>query len=206
MKPVQKFPPILECPKNLGKITNSSPFSVQLCTSLLESAIEDLLNGLLILTTQQELLYANDRARQTLALLNFDRSVTEGIPEEIWHVCQSLIQSRRLFPNQYWSIRSEVSINHSLGLDVQAKWLDIESTCDSFLLLVMKDLHQSTQKIALEEAQKYGLTTREKDTWLLHRTNKTYKQIAAQLGITPNTVKKHMSSIHIKQKALSQPC
>jgi DNA-binding CsgD family transcriptional regulator len=55
-----------------------------------------------------------------------------------------------------------------------------------------------------EESQKYGLTCREQEIWLLHRANYTYKQIALELCITPNTVKKHMKSIYSKQKSLPE--
>jgi len=82
----------------------------------------------------------------------------------------------------------------------------VVSENESFLLLSIQDLHQLAQKIVIEEAQKYGLTLREKEIWLLHRANKTCKQIAIQLGITTNTVKKHLASIRVKQRVLTDPC
>ena len=63
----------------------------------------------------------------------------------------------------------------------------------------MEDVYQPIQNIAIAEAEKYRLTPREKDVWLLYRANYTYKQIAAELCITLNTVKKHMKSIYSKQ-------
>jgi DNA-binding CsgD family transcriptional regulator len=57
--------------------------------------------------------------------------------------------------------------------------------------------------IAQEEARKYNLTDRETEIWILQRANYTYKQIASELFIAPNTVKKHMQNIHLKQKGLS---
>ena len=38
---------------------------------------------------------------------------------------------------------------------------------------------------------------------MLQRANYTYKQIAGELFIAPNTVKKHMQNIHLKQKGAS---
>jgi WD40 repeat protein len=46
--------------------------------------------------------------------------------------------------------------------------------------------------------QKHGLTPREQDIWLLYRTNYSYKQIANELNISLNTVKKHMKNIYAK--------
>jgi len=196
----------MKCTNYLKDTPHVSPKETQLFTTLLSSAVEDLLNGILIFTAQKEFIYANDSARQTLSMIRFNGSTVETIPKEILHICQALIQSRRLFPNQYWSIRSEVLLDPLIALDVEARWLNVVSENESFLLLSIKDLHQLAQKMVIEEAQKYGLTLRQKEIWLLHRANKTYKQIAIQLGITTNTVKKHLASIRVKQRVLTEPC
>jgi RNA polymerase sigma factor (sigma-70 family) len=73
------------------------------------------------------------------------------------------------------------------------------------LLLTIEDRQQAIINLVLEEADRYGLTPREKNVWLLHHNNYTYKQIAAELGITPNTVKKHMRSIYAKKKPQQEP-
>jgi DNA-binding CsgD family transcriptional regulator len=54
--------------------------------------------------------------------------------------------------------------------------------------------------MAFEEVQRYGLSVREGEVWVLHRKGYTYKDIAQKLNITPNTVKKHMKSILIKPR------
>ncbi len=63
----------------------------------------------------------------------------------------------------------------------------------------MEDIYQPIQNIAIAEAEKYRLNPREKDVWLLYLANYTYKQIAAELCINLNTVKKQMKSIYSKQ-------
>jgi DNA-binding CsgD family transcriptional regulator len=78
--------------------------------------------------------------------------------------------------------------------------LNIENLQLSCLLITVEDRDKAIKNIAVEEAQSYRLTRREKEVWLLHRDRYTYKQIASELCITPNTVKKHMKSIHAKQK------
>ena len=68
------------------------------------------------------------------------------------------------------------------------------------LLLAIEDRYQAVRNMAIEEADRYGLTPREKEVWILHRIGLTYKQTASELCITPNTVKKHMKSIYVKAK------
>ena len=167
---------------------------------LLKGVIEDLFDGILILTEQKDLIYVNESARKILCQLNQGRAHPSLVPQEIWQVCQFLIQSRSLFPNQHWMIESRIFTEESMALDIRVRWLNIESLQLSCLLITVEDRDKAMKNIAVEEAQSYRLTRREKEVWLLHRDRYTYKQIASELCITPNTVKKHMKSIHAKQK------
>jgi len=178
-----------ECSRSLGQ------------TVLFEKALEDLVDGVLILTEQRELLYANDCARRILRQLDREDALAP-VPDEVWYLCQTLIESRHLFPDQYWLIESQVFIDSSVVFNVRARWFKLETREQSCILLSIRDHYQSIKDIAIEESQKYRLTSREKEIWLLHRANYTYKRIALELCITPNTVKKHMKNIYLKQKAI----
>ncbi|MEO0968656.1 MAG: helix-turn-helix transcriptional regulator [Cyanobacteria bacterium J06639_18] len=168
---------------------------------LISTIVEDLVDGILILGIDGEVIYANKNALRILRQLNQDDSITQ-VPQEIWHLCQSLIHSRHLFPEQHWLIQSEILTDNSTALYIQARWLQLTILQNPCLLLTLADRYQEMRNIAVEEAQAYGLTPRETQVWLLSRANYTYKQIAVELEITPNTVKKHMRSIHKKQKAI----
>jgi DNA-binding CsgD family transcriptional regulator len=171
-------------------------------TILPEEVIEDLMDGVLILTEQKELVYANDCARRILRQLNRGESLTDSMPKEVWHICQNLIESRQLFPNQYWLMESKVFVGSSIALSVRARWLKLPDMGQACISLSVRDRYQDIKDVVNEESQKYGLTSREKEVWLLHRANYTYKQVASELVITPNTVKKHMKNIYLKQKSL----
>ncbi len=174
----------------------------QLSNTLPKFAIEELIDGILILSNQRELIYVNESARQVLKKLHSEQSQANWVPKEIWHLCQFLMKSRSLFPNQHWLIESEIFTDNATALHVRVRWLKLEAIAQPYLLITLDDRHQAMRTIAVEEAQQYGLTAREKDVWLLHRAGYTYKQIAVELNITPNTVKKHMRSIHAKQKEI----
>lgn len=193
-----------DLPTSLFKTQNSPfPYKIHEKQSLFQGGVENLIDGILIVTDQRELIYANEIARRVLCKLNQNRSNVNLVPREIWHICQSLIQSRSLFPNQRWLIESTIFANNSSTFNVRARWLMLESVKNPCILITVEDQYQAIWNIAVEEAQDYGLTRREKEVWLLHRGQYTYKQIASELCITPNTVKKHMKSIHAKQKETS---
>ena len=63
---------------------------------------------------------------------------------------------------------------------------------------VVDRLESRLQEIALVEAKRYGLTTRETVVWRLRRGGSSYQQISEELFITLNTVKRHLQAIHCK--------
>jgi DNA-binding CsgD family transcriptional regulator len=112
-----------------------------------------------------------------------------------------LIDSRDLFPGQKMIIESEIHTNDLAVFRIRIRWLELDESERPYLLVTIEDRRQSTQNAAIADAKKYGFTPREAQIWLLRRANHSYKEIAAQLYITLNTVKKHMKNIYAKQQA-----
>ncbi len=162
--------------------------------------IQELIDAILVFTEQQQLIYASNGAHKILNRLRPKCSASNKIPEEIWHICQSLIQSRHHFPKQNWLTEFDIVTQDATILHIRSQWLKLEQLEHPCLVLMIEDRQQAVENILIEEVEQYGLTPREKEVWFLHRHDLTYKQISVELGITPNTVKKHMKSIHTKQK------
>lgn len=162
---------------------------------------EEFIGGILVFDDQQKLIYASEAAYQILGRLKQSENPQNSIPNEIWHIHKSLVQSRHLFPDQNWLIEFDIFTNAVTTLHICSRWLNLDVIGHPWLLLTIEDRQQAILNLVIEEAERYGLTPREKEVWLLQQSNCTYKQIAAELGITPNTVKKHMRSIYAKKKA-----
>ncbi|MEM9485243.1 MAG: helix-turn-helix transcriptional regulator [Cyanobacteria bacterium P01_F01_bin.116] len=164
----------------------------------------DLLNnymdGILVLSTEGTIVYVSQNAQNALDKMNRTQSDYCSIPREIDYVfkCQSDIRNR--FPEQNWSVKITISTNDHSFFDIQTRWIHLRSSNSDCLLFVMEDSNQQIKEVAIKEAKRYGLTPRETEVWLLHQLHHTYKQIAEQLDIRPNTVKKHMRSILTKQR------
>lgn len=193
--------------------TASQQASIQtvLQINLLQAVIENFVDGILIVTTQRELVHANECARRICRQLLQGVASNGTVPREIWLVCQSLMNSHKVFPRDKIFIESEVKIDRTVTLRTQVRWLQL--TCDDvlpeatlpqqdFLLVTFEDRNQTGQGMILADAMKYGLTDREAEVWLLRRANLSYKEIAARLYITINTVKKHIKNIYAKQQEL----
>ncbi len=167
-------------------------------TYLLQAVIESFVDGILVLNTEGELLHANECAREMCLQLS-PKSKENVIPVEIWQVCESLIESRELFPNEKIFMEFEVD-KQSVKLRIRVRWLEIDDNEDNYMIVTLEDCHESRQNMAIRDAKKFGFTERETEVWLLRRANFSYKEIAEQLYITINTVKKHLKNIYAKQQ------
>ncbi|MEO0540804.1 MAG: LuxR C-terminal-related transcriptional regulator [Cyanobacteria bacterium P01_A01_bin.105] len=57
------------------------------------------------------------------------------------------------------------------------------------------------------EANRYGLTEREAEVWLLRQRHLSYQQIGQELFISPHTVKKHLRNVSAKRQSfLAEQC
>ncbi|OKH33737.1 helix-turn-helix transcriptional regulator [Calothrix sp. HK-06] len=165
---------------------------------LLQAVIEGFVDGIIILTPEMKLLHVNEYARNICNKLT-GLYLEEIIPEEIWNVCESLIESRELLPDSNIFMELEVEKN-SKKVRIRARWLEMDDNKNEYMIVTLEDCHESNQSIAIRDAKKYGLTERETQVWLLRKANLSYKEIAARLYITINTVKKHLKSIYAKQQ------
>ncbi|PZV06691.1 MAG: helix-turn-helix transcriptional regulator [Leptolyngbya sp.] len=163
---------------------------------LLQAVLESFVDGILVLTDQQELHYANTTAKQ-LCLQLSDKAGT--LPKVIWQACKALIDSRDLYPNQPIMLESEVE-SATVKLRIQVQWLQLDTVDRACILVRLQDQNQATQGLAIAEAQTWNLSPRETEVWLHRRASASRKQIAIALYITEDTVKKHLKNIQIKRQ------
>lgn len=168
--------------------------------NLFQGILEGFMDGILIITEAGELLHANQSAKQIFQQLSVEKS--QLIPEEIWQVCQSLIESKKLFPGEKIVLESEITRNNAVHFRLRVRWFRIEQMSQECLLVTIEDKYQSLREIVSSDVHQYDLTPREAEVWLLYRANYSYKEIAEKLYITINTVKKHMKNIHAKRKSM----
>ena len=167
---------------------------------LLQAIIESFMDGVLILTEQGELIHANKGALRICQQFYSEQLQPNLVPLPIWRICQSLLDSRELFPEQTMIIEAEIDTHNAEVLRVRVRWLQFAQSDAPNLLVTIENRSQSTKNTAFTEAQQYNLTPRESEVWSLRRANYSYKEIAAKLYITTNTVKKHLKNVYAKQQ------
>lgn len=161
------------------------------------SVLEGLVDGILILSSNGDLVYANTPASQICQ--QFD---AEPYPIEVWRSCEALIESRQWYGDRSLVIESELITEKNQTYRIRVQWLKFDQQdSDMYLLVRLEDQQRSLQSLAVTEAKKYGLTPREAEVWFLKRCNLSRKEIAARLYITIDTVKKHLGNIQSKRQA-----
>lgn len=179
--------------------TQPTQQSAQHSADLLSAMLEALSDGILMISPTGKLLHANHCAAQFCRQLISTHGDSPGLPPAIWRICESLIESRTLFPNQIFIIEDEIRGMGSTLIRIRVQWIDVDAVDHPCLLVTLEDRNQSAKTAAIAEAQRYQLTQRETEVWLLRRSNYNYEEIADQLFISINTVKKHLKSIYAKR-------
>jgi DNA-binding CsgD family transcriptional regulator len=168
--------------------------------SLLQAIVESFIDGVLILSETGEWIHANDCARRLCRQLIKGQVSAQTVPPSIWRVCESLIDSHEWFSDRKMILESEIDATEGADLRVRVRWLELEEGDRHYILVTLEDRQQLAQKAAIADASKYDLTPREAEVWSLKLAHYSYKEIAAKLHITNNTVKKHMKNIYAKQQ------
>jgi hypothetical protein len=195
--------PFLNLDLVLEKALTNYPDNAQesaLCL-LLKQILPSVLEGVILFDEHNRLIYLNPKAAAIAQKIARNSHSLEDIPKEIAYIKRFMVEAKEKFPEQNWLNQSTIVVDCLAVFHVYARWIQGNGFGQNYLLLKMEDQNQFSQDLALEEAKRLGLTLREQEVWLLHRANYTYKQIAEALDITPNTVKKHMKSILVKQRS-----
>jgi len=190
--------------QDTNKIRSKTEFS-GLLPGLLQGVMESLIDGIMLLTDQGELLFANGCAQRICHQLT--EKLTENlsrnsVPRQVWRSCQALINGQYEFPEHSVIIEDEIKIEEATAIRLRAQWLQLNTVDRPCLLVTLEDRQQSAQYKAIAEAQRYKLTERETQVWMLKQAGQTYRAIAAKLHIAEDTVKKHIKSIHSKREGV----
>lgn len=189
----------LDCPSPTLPDSVPAPADT-LGTSILNNWID----GILLLTQEGQCVESNRLGREICDRIAPNNPDSRQAPAEIWIACQILIQSRRDFPKHLVTAESELQIKASHDhFRIRARWFNPGQKTDPHILVILENQKHSKHNLAVTEAIQYRLSPREADVWILHRIGYTYREIAAELHIALNTVKKHMKSTYAKQHVAS---
>lgn len=165
-------------------------------TSLI--VLDNYLDGILLISECGELLKANSIGIQICCQLQSYTSQQVTTPEILWQVCQSILGS--CISDESEMFESEIETGAGQVFRIRGKTFNYEMLKQTCLLLVLENQYQINQQRAIVDAKQYGLTPREAQIWSLRLANHSLKEIASELFISINTVKKHIKNILAKRQ------
>jgi DNA-binding CsgD family transcriptional regulator len=155
------------------------------------SILEGLLDAVLIANSQGQVLYRNLSARKLCYQMNIHHLKTHGI----WSICEFLTEHA----HRDLILESELTIAE-MPYRIRVQWLNVqEESEDDRLILRFENQHHFLHCATVFESQSFGLTQRESEVWELRRQNRSRCEIADELHISIDTVKKHLANIQIKR-------
>ena len=186
---------LLEKPSS---IDNDRDHTKEVNISLLMAVLEGLSDGVLILNTNGKVIHANRCGQQLCRQIGaFERG--QSVPQQIWTICEYLVESREHFSEERLVITQDINTDKG-PVQVRVQWFQFDIQAGSYLLVTLEDRAQASRLGALFESRQYNLTERETEVWALKKADHSYEEIASQLFISTNTVKRHLKSIFAKRK------
>jgi DNA-binding CsgD family transcriptional regulator len=176
---------------NYSEMNNYGEQAGKFLLSALE-CLETLIDGVMLVSGAGDVLYRNETA--TRICQNLSSHPDPSLPEAIWETCQGLGKNDRQDP-VWLSTEAEVA---SYRIRVQRFHSEhLQMPC---FMVRLEDRQQSFHNQIATEILQYGLTQREAEVWQLKRSNLSRQEIASQLYISVDTVKKHLCNIQTKRQ------
>lgn len=105
----------------------------------LQTVLEGLTGGVLILSESGQIVHTNHQARYFCQLLLSPSSAHNAIPETIWQLCQSLIESRELFPDRNLILESEQIADGSTILRLKVRHFNFARSKQLYILVTIEE-------------------------------------------------------------------
>ncbi|WP_197064757.1 helix-turn-helix transcriptional regulator [Leptolyngbya sp. KIOST-1] len=170
---------------------------------LLSAVLEGFVDGILVLAEDGRCVHSNQKGK-TLCRDLSDPKRPGDLPTCLKTMSKHLLESRELYPETLLVLTQEFTSRSGHQIRARVQWLDCPATPGSYLLVSLENKTRLAQSSALLEAVQYNLTPREQAVWVLRRANRSYEEIAKELYITINTVKRHLKSIYAKRKDVTE--
>ena len=190
--------PIMNSSFNAQSFENEAVIS-----SLLQTALDNLVDGLLIVAASGRVLQANAMATRVChGLVSSDNSGCQlsQIPKVLWTLCHPIFKNMVSGIETHLGLEIDITDAQHQPIRVRIQPLNLKVQQEDCLMLILEDRQQAHRRRAMADGKRYGLTPREIDVWELRLQNQSYEAIANTLFITENTVKKHVKSVLAKRR------
>lgn len=207
----------------------NDPWTRTFETLLVQTALDSLFDGVLIVNVQGEIMRVNHKAQRLLGCnipatclpvarttLGQHQDHGDGenrrepsdptphplqpLLDEIWRVCRAVIDSRTEFPHHHLVLDSDITIAEQC-FRIRVHWMNHSVDDQPCLMVSIEDLWQTPVHAVNRDRWTYHHTTKEMAVWRLKSQGYSLRAIAQTLCVSEHTVKKHLKQIQVKRGA-----
>lgn len=176
-------------------------------TTMPQAVLENLLDGILLVSPDGTILAANQMGWRLCQVIQTHSPTpqADGAQEKLTQLPLVLLEACWLLRNSQWQSALGEALpqaNLTVAPKIRVRiWLGpMMAGPETLFVVVLEDEQQSAQHQARTDQRLYGLTPREQEVWYLRLQNYSYQEIADQLYLSVDTVKRHVKSILAKQR------
>ena len=164
----------------------------------LQSFLDSFAEGLLVYSLKGELLHANDMAYEVIQGSEEVSGYIATLGKEVESLYELFVRQLNGEDSDTTFLVSDVELSKTQVFQIRARYFQVAVCPEPMIWISIEDQHKAQQAKAFVEAQKYGLSEREREVWQLRIAGYSYLEVAKLLFISINTVKRHLKNIHVK--------
>ena len=166
-------------------------------------ALDLIMDSYLLLNSDRKIVLSNPKADQLLqkiqsATQQTSREEPKSLPDSVVQTCQLLLENSEYLSDHALPPQAMLTVHP--GIQMRISLVDTGLGSEPLFLIALEDKSQASIAQATVDQWLYGLTNREKEVWSLRLQDFSYQDIATELYLSVNTVKKHMKTILAKQE------
>ncbi len=172
--------------------------------ALLSRLLESMPEGVIIVAQTFQPIYTSSKAKRLCQQLSLEEGHNASLLDVVTEVCHRLVKTEP----ENKSLIAEYQGLQGRSIRVRASWLSTNAIGSSLgsdephILVLLEDCYEALKENLWIDRQKYDLTDREAEIWMLLRQEYTYQETADILQISLNTVKTHVKNVYAKRRSV----